>query len=84
MTPLEAFNRAIEVLGGQSALARLLGGGIRQSHVAYWLHVKGMLPAEHCLAVERALRNRGCGITKHDLRPDVYARPRGRKSPLPV
>jgi DNA-binding transcriptional regulator YdaS (Cro superfamily) len=48
-------------------MARLLG--IAQPSVWYWLHKAKPLPAEHVLTVEAAT-----GISRHDLRPDIYPR----------
>ncbi|WP_082448360.1 MULTISPECIES: transcriptional regulator [unclassified Sphingomonas] len=62
-----ALERAIRAAGSQSALARLIG--TRQSTVASWLVRKKALPPEHVLLVEA-----GTGISRHDLRPDIYPR----------
>lgn len=56
---------AIRVTGSQSAFARLLGRG--QATVNDWLRLGKPLPAEHVLAVEAAT-----GVSRHDLRPDLY------------
>lgn len=66
--PTEALKRAVELLGGQSAIARLLG--VTQPSVWAWLNRGKELPAEHVLAVEAAT-----GVSRHDLRPDIYPRP---------
>ena len=63
-TPLA---RACRSIGGQTALARLVGRD--QSTVHDWLRIDKPLPAEHVLAVEAAT-----GISRHDLRPDIYPR----------
>ena len=60
-----ALARAVRAAGSQSAFGRLIGK--RQSHVFYWLNEAKQLPAEHVLTVERET-----GISRHDLRPDVY------------
>jgi len=57
--------RAIRLAGSQSAFGRLIGK--RQSVVHDWLKRGLPLPAEHVLAVEAAT-----GISRYDLRPDVY------------
>ncbi|MGF7202329.1 DNA-binding transcriptional regulator YdaS (Cro superfamily) [Sphingobium olei] len=41
----------------------------RQSVIFGWLRDNRPLPAEHVLAVEEAT-----GISRHDLRPDIYPR----------
>ena len=79
-TPTESLQAAVEAIGSQSALARLLG--ITQSAVSKWIDRGQPLPAEHVLAVERET-----GISRHELRPDIYppespAAPRDRASGL--
>lgn len=51
----------------QSAFARLIG--VSQSTVHEWLSAGKPLPAEHVLKVEAAT-----GVSRHDLRPDLYPR----------
>lgn len=64
--PVEAFHAAIDMAGGQAALAKICGctqGNISQ------LKLKGSpLPPQYVLAVEAA----GFGLTRYDLRPDIY------------
>jgi DNA-binding transcriptional regulator YdaS (Cro superfamily) len=62
--------RIAEVLGSQSALARLCG--VSQQSVSKWVMLNKELPAKHVLAVEEAT-----GISRHDLRPDIYPREEG-------
>lgn len=63
----DALKRAVMALGGQSAFARLIG--VAQPTVWAWLDKSKPLPAEHVLKVEEAT-----GISRHDLRPDLYPR----------
>ena len=69
MTDLEssvqAFHRAIQTIGGQSALGRLIGRP--QSTVWEWVDRRKQIPAEFVLKVEAAT-----GISRHELRPDIY------------
>ena len=65
----EYLRKAIEIVGGQSALARACGGRVKQQHVWNWLHRDGRVPAQYVLAVERATRGQ---ITRQMLRPDIY------------
>ncbi|QCI92292.1 YdaS family helix-turn-helix protein [Novosphingobium sp. EMRT-2] len=58
---------AVRAVGSQSAFGRLLGK--RQSVVFGWLRDARPLPAEHVLKVEQAT-----GVSRHDLRPDIYPR----------
>jgi len=65
-----AFERAVEIVGGQSALARALG--VKQGHVWHWLNKSGRCPAEHVLTVETATSG---AVSRHQLRPDLYPAP---------
>lgn len=61
-----ALAKAIEIAGGQKPLASLIGTS--QSQVWYWLErSKKGVPAEFVLQIERAT-----GVSRHDLRPDIY------------
>ena len=60
MTPTEqsqseALSRACRIVGGQSTLASLIGGKVKQGHVFYWLE-NGRIPAQHCPTIERETR----------------------------
>lgn len=65
-----ALRRAAEVLGGQAALATLLGYQDRRN-VWPWFNTDRKFPAEHCPLVEEATRNAGSPVTCEELRPDV-------------
>lgn len=74
LTPLEALEKAVEIVGGQSAMARLCG--VTQPTVWYWLNCAKCLPAGHVLHVEAST-----GVSRHLLRPDIYPieKPRSRR-----
>jgi len=59
-TPLDS---ALKEVGGASALSRLMG--ITSQAIGQWRRV----PAERVLQVERLT-----GVSRHDLRPDLYPR----------
>lgn len=62
------LEKAIEICGGQTALAKAVG--IRQPNVWNWLHrAQGIVPAEYCRAIEQATNG---AVTRYDLRPDVF------------
>ena len=67
---MKAIERAIELAGGQQALAEKLG--VKYQAVQKW--VRGVVPAERVLAIESAT-----GVSRHDLRPDIYPREPGAK-----
>ncbi|MCB2048550.1 MAG: helix-turn-helix domain-containing protein [Novosphingobium sp.] len=73
-SPFEALELARDVAGGQASLARICG--ITQPSVWKWFQSSKRLPAEHVLAVEAAT-----GISRHELRPDIY--PRGLVDGVP-
>ena len=58
---------AVRTAGSQTAFGELIGR--RQSTVHDWLRVGKELPAELVFEVEAKL-----GISRHDLRPDLYPR----------
>lgn len=62
-----ALQAAIDALGSQGALAELVGVG--QPAVSKWVRKGQSLPAEYVLLVERRT-----GVSRHDLRPDIYPR----------
>lgn len=72
---IEALQRAIDLAGGQRALAAKIGK--QQGHIAKWLHRDKKVPAELCISIERAVDGE---VTRYDLRPDVFGdHPRPRR-----
>lgn len=63
----EPLERAIQVAGSQSALARAIN--VRQGHVWHWLNKSKRVPAEYVIPIERAT---GGNVLRHELRPDLY------------
>ncbi len=59
-----ALKKAVEIAGGQTALAELIGS--TQGHVSKWLE-RNYVPPEFVLTIERAT-----GVSRHELRPDIY------------
>lgn len=66
-TPADAFRAAVAQIGTQQAMAKRLG--VAQPSIWRWIRSKRGVPGEHVLAVEQAT-----GISRHDLRPDLYPR----------
>ena len=62
---MTALKRAVKLVGGPSALAKLVK--VHKSTVSKWLR-RGV-PAEHCGAVEEATDRQ---ITRKELRPDIF------------
>lgn len=69
-SPLKALQKAVDLAGGQGALADIIGK--RQSHVSYWLNKKRECPAEMALPISKAVDG---AVAPHDLRPDIYLAP---------
>jgi len=66
---LKALERAVELAGGQTALARQLGGPVKQGHVWNWLNRDGKAPPEYVFKIERAT---GGKVRARELRPDMF------------
>ena len=64
MSPIE---KAIELAGGTSALAKLIGVNSPQV-VSNWVARK-RVPPKYCAAVERATEGQ---VTRQDLRPELW------------
>lgn len=69
MLPIQ---RAIESVGSQADLARLLE--VLPQHITNWK--KRGVPAERCIAIETATDG---AVTRHDLRPDVFGPPPSKR-----
>lgn len=76
---MSAIQKACELVGGQSKLAFALGITPQAIHQ---LVVKGHVPAERVLEIEKATGGR---VTRHQLRPDLYPEDaeQGRRSTDP-
>ena len=61
----EAILKACDIIGGQHAMKRVLGLK-SQGTVAYWVKI-GRVPPKWVLKIERIT-----GVTRHELRPDLY------------
>ena len=67
MRETEALQRAVAIVGSQSALARKLG--LKQAHVWNWLNKAKRVPGEAVLAIEAATEGK---VKRTELRPDLY------------
>ena len=72
MTRYEALKACRDVAGSDSQMARDLG--VPQSTMWRWLNQSKQLPAEHVLKAEHLY-----GVSRHDLRPDIYPIERRRR-----
>ncbi len=66
----QALRRAAEIVGGQAAVASILGYSDRRA-VHPWFATDRDFPAEHCPTLEQATRERGQPVLCEELRPDV-------------
>jgi DNA-binding transcriptional regulator YdaS (Cro superfamily) len=73
MTPYEALTKAVDVLGGQTALARVCGGRVKQQHVYNWLNRDKRLPDRYAMKVQQATSNKGHTVPVWDLCPDTFS-----------
>jgi|LUMV01.1.fsa_nt_gb DNA-binding transcriptional regulator YdaS (Cro superfamily) len=64
---LDSLNEAVRIAGSQSELARQIG--VAQASVWKMLHKAHRASAEFVLKIEAAT-----GVSRHDLRPDLYPR----------
>lgn len=74
--PKRALRRAVQMAGGQAALAekltQIMGETIEQQHVWNWLHRnKGPLGGKYVIPIEKAIEGR---VTRYELGPDLYPR----------
>ncbi|WP_443750364.1 transcriptional regulator [Asticcacaulis solisilvae] len=67
LSPHGALMRALELAGSQAKLGKI--GGVSATAVQKWISA-GRVRAESVLAIEAAT-----GVSRHDLRPDIYPRP---------
>lgn len=66
----EGLEKAIDIAGGQEALAKRMGRA--QSTIWTWLRRDGRVPAEDVIAVASAV---DFAVTPHELRNDTYPYP---------
>lgn len=62
---IEPLRKAIAIAGGQTKLAAICNTS--QGRVWNWLNRDRRVPAEFVLPIERAT-----GVSRHELRPDLY------------
>lgn len=65
---MHSLERAVQIAGGQTALARAIG--TRQANIWNWLNRSGAkVPGEFCIPIEAATQGL---VSRTDLRPDLY------------
>lgn len=73
MTPLEALNKAVDELGGQTAFARVCGPLVKQQHVYNWLNRDGQLPEKYAVKIHKACVLKGSVVRAWHLCPDAFS-----------
>lgn len=69
MSAVSGIQKAVEHFeGSPTRMAAAVGDGVLRQHIEHWLKV-GRVPAEHCVAVERATSGK---VTRKDLRPEDW------------
>lgn len=63
---MQALERAVEIVGGQTALAERIGK--KQPQIAMWIK-RGTVDPTACIAIEKATNGQ---VTRYELRPDVF------------
>ena len=66
---MQALDRAIQIIGSQSALADALN--IKSPSISEW-RARQRVPVERCVQIERATNG---AVSRHDLRPDIFGPP---------
>ena len=66
-TPLDAIKCAVEIAGGQTALAARVG--LAQAYVHNWVYRNKQVGPRFVIPVEKAVDGK---VTRHQLRPDLY------------
>jgi len=70
---IKTLRKAVDILGGQSCLARRLsevtGQSYQQGHISAWLRRHKKIPAQVAIPIERLTNGL---VTRYDLRPDVF------------
>lgn len=72
--PKSPLERAIEILGGQQAVASICG--VTQQYVSdvcRGARRKGIVPAEWCRPIEEATKAAGEIVRSSELRPDIFS-----------
>ncbi len=72
MTNLDALRKAVDVLGGQTAMADLLGPKVKQQHVWNWLNRDKRLPERYAMRVHRATEAKGTLVPAWELCPEAF------------
>jgi DNA-binding transcriptional regulator YdaS (Cro superfamily) len=67
LTPFEALTLAVDKAGSQAEIARI--AEVSPTAVWKWVQSSKRVPAEFVLKIEAAT-----GVSRHDLRPDIYPR----------
>lgn len=68
MNPQQALQKAVNIAGGQTKLANLIGA--KQQNVWHWLNRDGKASARYVAKITQAT-----GVPSYQLRPDIFPKP---------
>ncbi len=71
---MSAIKNAVELIGGQTATAKALGDGLKQSHVWNWVHKFKQAPAKYINRISELTQGR---ITVDELLADHESNAKG-------
>lgn len=72
LSPKQALEEAVSVMGGQTALATVCGPLVKQQHVWNWLNRSGRLPDQYALKVAAATKKKGREVPADQLCPEMF------------
>ena len=75
MSPLEYLEKAVDVLGGQTAVAKVCGGRVRQQHVYNWLNRDLACPEKYAFKIQAATSEKGEPVYAWQLCPEAIPKP---------
>jgi len=64
---MDAIQRAVEIVGTQTELARRIGA--TQGQVSHWVVGFKPVPPNRCIPIEKATEGQ---VTRYELRPDIF------------
>lgn len=76
------FVQAIEIVGSQKRMAEVCG--VSQQLISVYVVEERAPQAEWVLPIERATREAGNEVSRHELRPDIYPVDEGKVVPTPL
>ena len=79
LSPLEALQRAVDIAGGQTELAKIIDPTqkkLKQQNIWTWLNRDKKISARWVVKVSQVT-----GVPCHELRPDIFPTPESANDP---